>query len=393
MKTIHITAAKTGGAGNAAYSFFDLQTSMGINSKFIASIGKLTLSSFFTNPVLTFAAILDRAGTKDRKSMFFSILRSKLSKDKISHIRDSIVHLHWIPGSVSTKNLKKLSINNLKVYVHLHDMWFLTGGCHHSLNCMKFTKDCSNCPNVYRVFHNLVFELRLSKIEFLKLDNVFLVAPSSWIKNLIKQADEELYEKSCLVPNPVDVNRFKPLSKSLAKKILGIDSDCFVIGFVAANLEESNKGVVNFIHFLEKNFDALPFKLKILLMGNGNIKTHLDSYKINFTTISTEISIAYSAMDIFVNTSKVESFSYTNIEASLHKTPVLSISNGGSNDTVSEGVSGFSVQSYAELLARIIELYNNKEEYMRLSDLGPEFIYQNFSYQAVGNKLLQMYDN
>ena len=150
--------------------------------------------------------------------------------------------------------------------------------------------------------------------------------------------------------------------------------------------------IIDFIHFLEKNFETLPFKLKILFMGNGNIKTHLDSYKIEFTTLSTEISIAYSAMDIFVNTSKVESFSYTNIEASLHKTPVLSISNGGSDDTVSEDVSGFSVQSYTELLKRIIELYRDKEKYMKLSDLGPEFIYQNFGYQAIGNKLIQMYE-
>ncbi len=393
MKIFHITFASTGGAGIAAYRFYKMQQATGKDVEFISRVKKLSLFSLFRNPIISLSAFFDYFITKRPSIHFFSVFRAKIVSKDINRIRNSIVHIHWFPGLGSIFNLKHLSKNNSKVFIHLHDIWFLTGGCHHSISCKRYPQGCNACPFVKSPFRHLVTRAQSQKLNFLMEDNVFLIAPSTWIRDQIDLANPELSTKSYLISNPINIDEYKVIDKSLAKKILGIDPNQIVLGFVAANLNDANKGIQNMVQELEKSPVLRNLKITIIFVGSGNITTNINNLKIKYSSSKSRLSIAYSAMDIFINSSIVESFSYTNIEASLHKTPVLSIENGGSQDTICENVSGFVFNSSSELILKITELVSNEHLLNAISDTSRRFVVDNFSNSIIDKKLTSLYDS
>jgi glycosyltransferase involved in cell wall biosynthesis len=391
MKIFHLSLSSTGGAGIAAHRFYRMQLLSGQDVESVSKISNLTLASLIRNPIISLTAILDYFIVSRSKEHFFSFYRSKLNSVRMRRITKSIVHVHWAPGLTSVSNLKKLSNDNFKIFIHLHDIWFITGGCHHAMSCERYTKDCDACPFVNKPFRNAIKQAKSHKLDILMQENVFLIAPSRWIHEQVELASPELYLKSFVIPNPINIDDYRVLNKSLAKKILGLDPDQLVIGFVASNLSQVNKGIQNFVCEIEKSPILNCSNISLLFVGQGQIETSIKSLKLEHTTIKSRLSIAYSAMDIFINPSIVESFSYTNIEASLHKTPVLSINNGGSRDTVCNNLNGFSFDSNSEIISKIAELIQDKTLLNSISEMSRNFVVDNFSESVVNSKLSELY--
>ncbi|MFN5981137.1 MAG: glycosyl transferase, partial [Pseudanabaena sp.] len=67
--------------------------------------------------------------------------------NKIQSIHPDILNLHWISGGfVQIETLKKFKE---PIVLTLHDMWALTGGCHYSQDCDRYTISCGNCPQLH----------------------------------------------------------------------------------------------------------------------------------------------------------------------------------------------------------------------------------------------------
>jgi glycosyltransferase involved in cell wall biosynthesis len=391
MNSTHIVFAARGGAGLAAQRFHEMQSLAGFNSEIVVKVNNLFFLNALRNPLVSISAVLDRFLTKDPRNYFFSIFRSRIKHKSTFRKVNSIIHLHWIPGVVSLGELSDLAARSLKVFVHLHDMWFLTGGCHHSLECNQYLSNCQSCPQILPQIRKSVAASKMLKNNFLMKDNVFLIAPSTWMLNKVKFMNPDLYKKCIVVHNPINIDAYKPVSKPLAKKLLSLQPHSLVLGFVATNLELESKGIQKFIDFLESKYQLNDLPLSLLLLGRGNIKSKFNIIKMGHTSNPAQQSLAYSAMDLFINPSKVESFSYTNLEASLHGTPVLTIANGGSLDTLSENVSGYTVNSYDELLSKIHTLINDRSLYERIASSGRDFVIKNFSYPVINSKVMQYY--
>ena len=391
MNSTHIVFAARGGAGLAAKRFHEMQSLAGLNSELVVKVNRLYYLNALRYPLISLSSVLDRFLTKNPQKYFFSIFRSRIQQKSIFPKVNTITHLHWIPGIVSLDDLDNLAERSLKVFVHLHDMWFLTGGCHHSLECNEYLSNCQSCPQVLPQIRKSVAAIKMLKNNFLMMDNVFLIAPSTWMLNKVKFMNPQLYKKCIVVHNPINIDSFKPISKPLAKKLLSIQPESLVLGFVATNLELKSKGIQEFIDFLESEYKSSDLPISLLLVGNGKVKSKINTIQMGHASNLAQQSLAYSAMDLYINPSKVESFSYTNIEASLHGTPVLTIANGGSLDTLSENVSGYSVNSYDELLSKIHTLINDRSLYERIASSGRDFVIKNFSYPVINSKLMQYY--
>jgi glycosyltransferase involved in cell wall biosynthesis len=390
VKTVHVAFASQGGAGNAAINFCRMQRMYGINSEFICRTIKIRISDIIFHPVLFVFALIDYLLISKKKVYFFSLFRSKLSSQLLKNIKESIVHIHWAPGMATIKDLSALARNNLKIFIHLHDMWFLTGGCHHSFSCMGFTINCNTCPFARKIYSDIIRESKFQKLVFLKQDNVYLIAPSTWMQKKIELMDPKLLTKSRLIPNPVNPDNYRPLSKSLAKKIIGVDPNNIVLGFVASNLNDANKGIQNFVGELEKSRDGS--KITLLFVGDGQIKTHMSSLNFKYVENTSQMSILYSAMDVFINPSIVETFSYTNLEASLHNTPVLSLKNGGSSDTISANLNGFELESINDIISKISELLLPNSSYNKIAQNSRSFVLDKFGFDHVNKQLVDFYN-
>lgn len=79
----------------------------------------------------------------------FKVSTAAYGVDISSHplVRDAdVVLLSWVnQGLFSFKALDRLNRMNKPIVWVMHDMWCMTGICHHALGCENFTGECGNC--------------------------------------------------------------------------------------------------------------------------------------------------------------------------------------------------------------------------------------------------------
>lgn len=73
------------------------------------------------------------------------------SKDPVVQDAD-VIFLHWVNGNALTvKGVEKILQLGKPVFWYMHDMFPITGGCHHSLGCDGYKSDCKLCPLINNV--------------------------------------------------------------------------------------------------------------------------------------------------------------------------------------------------------------------------------------------------
>ncbi len=145
----HVTFSTQGGAGRVAVLLNEGQKKLGVESRIIAMTDSNLYRKPFKNPLHTLAAVADNFLIRERNfPAMVSITRSLLNgASKQIFSSADILHLHWMPGVADTEALLTLS-QRKKVVWTLHDMNPFTGGCHQSMGCDNFTRDCESCPAV-----------------------------------------------------------------------------------------------------------------------------------------------------------------------------------------------------------------------------------------------------
>lgn len=102
---------------------------------------------------------------------FEIFIRNGFSRKTLFHVdtahygRDISEH-HWIKdadyiilnwmnqGALSLRGVKRILELGKPTIWNLHDMWCLTGICHHAYDCNRYTQDCGHCPLLKSNKHN-----------------------------------------------------------------------------------------------------------------------------------------------------------------------------------------------------------------------------------------------
>ena len=155
------------------------------------------------------------------------------------------------------------------------------------------------------------------------MENLYLVVPSLWLKNKIK--DSILKERDVrLIYNGLDLSLFKPTPSDYRKKY---------------NLE--GKKILLFVSFIwntmkgyeivKKLSNILDEKYTLVIIGNQKekIKNHR-TLNIPATSNKEELIKWYSIADVFVNPTLGDNFPTVNIEALACGTPIVTCNTGGS---------------------------------------------------------------
>lgn len=398
MKVVHITNSDSnGGASRAAYRLHEAMIRVGIHSVLLVMHKNRTDAQ-----VIEPFSILDRI----RASFFvrlealqlkkysiygtFSLSKLGFNLSKNREIKNAdIIYLHWINGGMcSVRSLEKILKLGKPVYYFMHDMWPLTGGCHHSFECTKYQIHCEKCPLLnskkqYDIAYKL-HELKLKRLD--KYDNLIAITPSSWLGNCAKSSRLFSSKKILIIPNLIDVSVFFPKSKEEIRKRNGWPIDKKIILFAAIsgidNVYKGWKYLVESFNFIDKTSievivlgsdyndavsQSLPLKVRFL----GNIKSDC---------LLAEI---YSAADVFVTPSLADNFPNTIVESLSCGTPVVGFNIGGIPDLIIHKHNGYLAQNRsAEDLAIGIKwvLSDNQQE---LSSNARNFILDNLSYDKL----------
>lgn len=279
----------------------------------------------------------------------FPVFGTDISKLELIKQAD-VIYIHWfLLGFLSLKNIEQLAKLKKPLVFVMHDMWTITGGCHHSFDCEKYMLQCLNCQ-----FFPKDKDKDLSTIEFnrkqklfSKYDNLYFISPSKWLYDCAKRSAITKNKPLFHIPNFLDTKMFKPFNKNVAKEILNIENGDKVIAFGAISIDSPYKGWKHLQKALkilnqDKNFKNIT----ILIFGSGYNKEMAESISfktkfVGFLNNDYAITLMYNAADVFVAPSLADNLPYTILEAESCGTPVVAFNIGGIPELIDHKKNGY----------------------------------------------------
>ncbi|HYG16366.1 MAG TPA: glycosyltransferase, partial [Bacteroidia bacterium] len=340
MKTTLLNTFDKGGAGVAAYRLHEafnrtggVQSSLiylhgegGNRFKNVHVIANNAVGKKLALARLAWEKFWLRPHIKDKGDLFrFSTASMGLDFSSFPLLKEAdIIHLHWINnGFLSLNNIKKLRKLNKPIAWTMHDMWAMTGGCHHSRECENYQGECGNCFYLKNSSESdLSHKVHLKKQEVYDQLNITYIACSNWLAGRARKSTLLSSRRIEVIPNPIDTDVYKPADKAAAKGKFGLKPDELCISFVAANVGDVRKGFEYLRQALWKLKDAHPewqSRIKLLVMGAAKTGVNLDlPFEYTFTGyLNDEARIIdfYNASDVFVLPSLEENLPNTILEA------------------------------------------------------------------------------
>lgn len=274
---------------------------------------------------------------------FASAAATKKLITAIDSIDPDIIHLHNLHGYYIHAGLLFGYLKKRKraVIWTLHDCWAFTGHCCYFdfVKCEKWKTHCNHCPLKTRypesyVFDNSENNFSRKRNAFNGLENLTLVTPSQWLKNLLPLSFLNNYPVT-VIHNGVPLQTFRPSGEAgtSIKEKLNIGNETVILG--VASIWDRRKGL--------KDFIALSSHLqpddKIVLLGlSAEQQQGLPQNIISLqrTENLEEMVQLYNLATVFVNPTWVDNFPTTNIEALACGTPVITYNTGGSIEAIDE---------------------------------------------------------
>lgn len=294
-----------------------------------------------------------------------------------------VIYVHWVMmGFLSLDSFNALISTNKKIVIFMHDMWYMTGGCHYALDCTCFKESCYGCP-IFSSQNNVAHYQFLKKnLVFKNCPNLFFVSPSIWLKQLSKESALLSSNEVHFIPNYFKSDIFKPQDKFLIRSELGLPLDKFIICFGAVSIDSPYKGW----KYLKKALEYLSFlyksdEVEILIFGevNKELVSNEIKFKVNFLGFlynELDIAKAYNAANVFVLPSTMDNQPTTVIESLNCGTPVVVFDLGGSPEMIDHKKNGYIANAYdSEDLAKGIHfcLSNELDVYVK-EEYHPNYV-------------------
>jgi len=328
------------------------------------------------------------------------IFSPKFIFDQIEIFDPDIINIHWMGGGFL--RIEDVAKMKRPIIWTMHDMWPLTGICHYSGECFEYKKSCSQCQIANSKLSKVIAKVnwKRKRRTYSKSKQIGFVSPSSWLYKIAKQSsllsDKLIYH----IPNPIDVEIFKPVEKSVAKNILGLDSQNKYILFGALDAtSDRRKGLLEFIKSL-KNIKNQ--KIRVIFMGDLSNDNNIKSGNLNRSNFyfmgrlydNLSLRLLYSACDVVAVPSLQENLSNIIMEAMSCGTPVVAFDVGGNRDMVDHMENGFIANPSDSLdFGFGIEWILNNNEYEILSKRAREKITTNFRSDIIADMYLKTFNS
>jgi len=401
-----------GGAAIATYRLHQGFQSIGIDSSLLVQskktddhhvFGPSTLyQKFFAN----LRPDIDGIATKlycNREKVFFSPawLPEKLAAN-VARFNPDIVHLFWVnSGFLKIETLKKL---NRPIVWTLHDMWPFTGGCHYDNECGKFQHSCGNCPilNSGRE-RDLSRRVWKRKIKSWRDIPIVVVATSHWLADCARSSSIFRNQRIEVIPNGIDTEKYKPISKEVARSAYNLPQEKKLILFSAFSATTDKRKGNQFLSEAIKKISLTDWgkDTELVIIGATKPKTE-QNVDLGLTVhymgyLHDEISqvLLYSAADVMVAPSMQENLSNTVMESLACATPVVAFNIGGMPDMIDHLGNGYLATPFNsdDLADGIQWVLESEPRHDLLSKHARQTVETRYSLKTVANKYLELYQD
>ena len=293
----------------------------------------------------------------------------------VADFTPNIIHSHLYEADLVAYQLK---VKNVKFFSHIHSN----------------RKELENKPIVNGVKQKLIFSFEKKMyLNFLKRNNVKLVAISKDCYNFATNDLSQKKENVTFLPNCIDYNLFKSSPRTSSEKEV---FKLVTIGrFVPKKAQEFLIEVA-----LKLKEKGVSFTLDLLGDGperkrieESSIQYNMDNL-VNFRGIVNNPELYLKSADLYIHSAKEEPFGLVLIEAMASGLPIVTTNGGGNKDIVINNENGFMLESRnPELFAnKVIELINSPKDYERISKNCIHFA-SKYDVKRYVKTLLSLYNN
>jgi glycosyltransferase involved in cell wall biosynthesis len=393
-----VSFSQSGGAGEVAKLLASSQNELGHDARLVSLLERDLRSEPLAQPSISVAAALDQFVVSNHSSpTILSLFRSKLSRLNRNKIRkDSIVHLHWVPGVMTHNDVRELLDQGRKVVWTLHDMAPFTGVCHHSHGCEGFQKGCEACPQV-RSFYQKSVARNLSVKRFERPEkNLILVAPTPWVATLAQKSSVFRNQRIEVIENPIRSEFFETGDFDSIRRLNEFTTQHsirpLVLTAVASDLRNPAKGISELIKVIAKVRNVNP-QVSIQLVGRRGENFHNPAQGVSWIgSLGTQgvIEIAQKT-DLLISASLAESAGLIVREFGALGVPTLALGLGGISDLIEDGRSGIIVANHEALAAKILEFADLTSSRLELGARSKELAEQNRP-RTIAQQYLTVYE-
>lgn len=287
--------------------------------------------------------------------------------------------------------------------------------------CWEFDRH-PDCPLVFALHGGTILnqDFLYSHLAHLETTDVLIVNCTSDLA-ILRQLFMSETPQLCLLPLPVDAERFQPIERRLCRAQLPIEQFDYVIGFVARLIPQKN--LHQFLYILDELTRRLhPYNVAGIIVGDYWV----DYPILNYATgdyhqfiaelidqlglakaiayfpaqLSDEVlALCYSAMDVLIHPTNAidENFGYAPIEAMACGTPVIGAAYGGLKDTIVSGETGFLMPTWITTagirmdliqgLDDTAELLTNRPLWRQMSEASVRRAREHYNEQTCANML------
>ena len=304
-----------------------------------------------------------------------------------------IIHLHWFQHEmISVSDLSK--IKKPLVWT-LHDMWGFCGAEHISYDS-RWEKGYlkNNRPNGESLFDLNRWTWKRKRKYWKKPINI--ITPSDWMKKNVNKSylmkDWPVYS----ISNAIDTKKWKPIDKNTSRKTLKLPKELTLILFGSTSgTKDYHKGFDLLEESLEK-LQNINKKIGLVIFGEDEPETKpnfkFPIFYLGFLQNSKSLIAAYSAADVVLIPSRIESFGQVAAEANACSCPVVAFNTSGLKTTIRHKFSGYLAKAFDtdDFLKGILWILNNNN--LQLKSNCRKHVLDNFTSKKIALEHIELYE-
>lgn len=373
LRVLHGTySANSGGAARAAFRVHCSLRSAGIASSMLVADGLSSGRGVFQVPrnrgVQYLSSGLESRVAKLQRTdspILHSTALFPGSAGRALRAADAdVIQLGWVGrGYLSVEDIGKL-LQEQKVVWRLPDMWAFCGAEHYADDGASarwrsgYTR--SNRPRGHS-------GLDVDRLTWLRKQSSWthpahIVTPSRWLRDCVAGSALMADWPVTVIPNPLDLEVFRPHSRHAARSILGISESALFVVFGADGGTRTPIKGWNLLTVALSTVARYCPNLEVGVFGESGELPHSDlgvrAHNLGLIRDDRLLALIYSAADIVAVPSRQEAFGQVASEAQACGTPVAAFATTGLIDVVEHESTGYLATPFdpADLAKGILSL-------------------------------------
>lgn len=253
-----------------------------------------------------------------------------------------VVCLNWVnQGMLSLREIEKIKA---PVVWTMHDMWCMTGVCHHAGECLRYAGECGHCPLLHSgtSMHDLSYSTLRRKQELYGKKKIHFIAVSHWLADKCKESALLKSQDVRVIPNAFPTDTFSWLTEKECD-YYGLPEDKHLIVMGAARLDDPIKGLPLAIEALNK---VGRDDVTAVFFGDIRNPEILNDLKIEYVNLGPlhdhrTINDIYAHASVVLSSSHYETLPGTLIEGLAAGGVPVTFGQGGQSDIVDHMVNGY----------------------------------------------------